>query len=534
MDVDMSSADEVAGTNGAAVLPKGTPVQFFYGAHAADGRPLVGVLPTSRKAPPALLKSHGWLEGTLEVDFNWAAFKPDSQNTWAIVSPQRDIPFVYYEGKGQAVDYAPRRVRWIRAPTREPTLLSVVFARWGNVSDAWMTEEGGWGNYGSSVSNEYMAHLTDLGILQHPMLCSFPGGVPGNVEVWALFIKGAEDLHRVEKGASEICTRIRQNGAKKASCFWMLYPCEWEEDPSDDTFATYVKRHSLFNAMRAMEAAGVSSGFPHNADLYELITSKSWMCTLSLWPEARLPAATMVTKGVVQNDPRKAAAQALRALEHIRAANPFVTLPGEPAQPSELNKDGFKKGVVKIGWSWENRFVLSFNGFNDLERRLKEILFQPGSTASSCIVQEWVDFDFEMRLYMFPPLEWKAEEMLQPEQIECNAWGERRENSGLGQCQSAFIEISHDQAKKRWENDEACWTDAKAKTTELANRLVRWLLAANARPVPKIRMDFMVRRVAPGRAVVYFGEFCEMGACCLKWKEGPPRIWRAALDSVLR
>ena len=99
MDVDMSSADEVAGTNGAEVLPKGTPVQFFYGAHAADGRPLVGVLPTSKKAPPTLLKSHGWLEGTLEVDFNWAAFKPDSQNTWAIVSPQRDIPFVYYEGK---------------------------------------------------------------------------------------------------------------------------------------------------------------------------------------------------------------------------------------------------------------------------------------------------------------------------------------------------------------------------------------------------------------------------------------------------
>jgi len=32
---------------------------------------------------------------------------------------------------------------------------------------------------------------------------------------------------------------------------------------------------------------------------------------------------------------------------------------------------------------------------------------------------------------------------------------------------------------------------------------------------------------------VVFGEYCEMGACCLKWEEGPPKIWRAALDFAL-
>ncbi|CAK0825114.1 unnamed protein product, partial [Prorocentrum cordatum] len=40
---------------------------------------------------------------------------------------------------------------------------------------------------------------------------------------------------------------------------------------------------------------------------------------------------------------------------------------------------------------------------------------------------------------------------------------------------------------------------------------------------------------APARclAQVVFGEYCEMGACCLKWEEGPPLIWQAALDRAL-
>ena len=52
-------------------------------------------------------------------------------------------------------------------------------------------------------------------------------------------------------------------------------------------------------------------------------------------------------------------------------------------------------------------------------------------------------------------------------------------------------------------------------------------------PVPMIRMDWMVKRRGPGQAQVVFGEYCEMGACCLKWQEGPPKIWRSALDVVL-
>ena len=63
--------------------------------------------------------------------------------------------------------------------------------------------------------------------------------------------------------------------------------------------------------------------------------------------------------------------------------------------------------------------------------------------------------------------------------------------------------------------------------------LIAKLLTLHDEPVPMIRMDWMLKRLAPGKAQVVFGEYCEMGACCLKWEAGPPKIWRAALDYSL-
>ena len=36
------------------------------------------------------------------------------------------------------------------------------------------------------------------------------------------------------------------------------------------------------------------------------------------------------------------------------------------------DKEGVTKGVVKIGFSWENRFVLQFTDLQQLQERLKE------------------------------------------------------------------------------------------------------------------------------------------------------------------
>merc|ERR1711904_24900 len=102
-------------------------------------------------------------------------------------------------------------------------------------------------------------------------------------------------------------------------------------------YAGYVERHALFSAMRACESAGLGSGFPHMADMYELLTSKSWLASLCLQPEAHLPAATLVSKSSVLRDPKLAARQALTALEVIRKRSPFPASGGEPPAPSVIN-----------------------------------------------------------------------------------------------------------------------------------------------------------------------------------------------------
>merc|ERR1719476_1284457 len=139
-----------------------------------------------------------------------------------------------------------------------------------------------------------------------------------NVEIFHLFVKSSIDTWNVSGKVSSLSSILR---GKKRTMFWMLWPAEWE-DTGDPDFACYVERQAMFAAMRACEACGLSSGFPHPADQFELITSKSWMATLSVHPGARLPAAVLVGKDRVVNDLPGAAKSALAGLQHIRRLNP--------------------------------------------------------------------------------------------------------------------------------------------------------------------------------------------------------------------
>merc|ERR1712203_217629 len=101
--------------------------------------------------------------------------------------------------------------------------------------------------------------------------------------------------------------------------------------------------------------------------------------------EAHLPAAVRVSKSSVLEDPRRAAQQALAALAHIKHQYPFPVCAGEPAAPSEVNKNTMQKGVVKLGWSWEGHYVLCFTGEDELESCLLEMLTYEGCKSSTCI-----------------------------------------------------------------------------------------------------------------------------------------------------
>merc|ERR1719183_243603 len=106
--------------------------------------------------------------------------------------------------------------------------------------------------------------------------------------------------------------------------------------------------------------------------------------------------------------------------------------------------------MVKVGWSWENRFVLSFTGAKQLAQRMTEIISLPGCLASYCIVQEWADFDFEMRLYFLMSEDWMPGKLLEPTRIECNKWGHRDERASAGTPASSFSKLSEEKALELW------------------------------------------------------------------------------------
>jgi len=521
-------------SNGETTFAKGQRVQFFHNADPIALRGLYACPTPSLAEGPRFLQSHGWLDGVLHEEFEVKAFDQSNKATWPALMPREHLQFSI-RGSGKVMKpQVPVRVHLqnMRQPTEEPPALSVILVRWGGEfavcgpnSDE-QSNDGDWGRYGAPPCDEYLSAFVREGVFKHPLLQSKADSEHSKFEIFSLFVKNSKDVSQARELAHWYSSYMK--GTRKMAC-WMLWPAEWEDFSGQD-YAAYIDRRALFGAMRAFEAAGIRTGFPHPADQFECITSKSWMATLALQHQAMLPAATLVSKGSIVTDAKRAARQALAVLRYIRSANPLPARVDGQSSPSEINRDGITKGVVKLGFSWEARFVSIFNDEADLAHKLGTLIDQPGCWSSHCIVQEWVDFEFEMRLYFLPPVDWDPASDLQPTKVECNAWSGSMEN---GQRRSFHKLTRESILSKYWEDDAEALDAAQQEATVISQFLLRWLRLVDARPVPMIRLDFMLHRCGPGIARVFFGEYCEMGACCLGWKDGPPTIWRSALDHAL-
>jgi len=551
----MASRQTLRSRSPRSLWSKGRELQFFNAADPSDRSAVYIRLGTGGSQ---LHLSHGWHHGVLEEVFSPELCSTDCPETWPLVVPRP--PALFVSSWGEPVHCARRIPPWrIREPSSALPLLSIVFVRWAGEQEVTSgCESDGWGKYGSPISETYLSALIAKGVFSHPKL----GGMDAfdicgcDVEIFSIFVRRSQDLWDVTPFASVVASTLK--GYRRA-CFWMLWPVEWN-DPDHEKllqpavppkgartppffwktsrdYAGYVERRALFCAMRACEAAGLRSGFPHCADIYELLTSKSWLASLCLQPEARLPAAVMVSKGSVLQDSKRAARLALDALDNIRKRSPFPVSAGETPAPSVVNSEGVKKGVVKLGWSWEAHYVLCFTGEQELEACLLEMMTYEDCTATSCIVQEWVDFDFEMRWYFILPKSFSSGEKLQPMRSEYTLWTHWGEAEGphtpSPENGVSMRNSSQKECLSCWNEDAEAWKAARIAASHVSQHLLTWLLAMDSQPIFMIRLDFMLHRWAPGKARVVFGEFCEAGACCLSWEEGPEVIWRAALDAAL-
>merc|ERR1711862_930147 len=120
------------------------------------------------------------------------------------------------------------------------------------------------------------------------------------------------------------------------------------------------------------------------------------------------------------------------------------------------------------------------------------MLICDGFLGASCIVQEWVDFDFEMRLFFFPPSKWEPSTRLAPKRLECNMWGDWDVDEGKP---GYFFHASREACLARWYNDEAAFKSAEEKAVDISQSLLKWLCSKARETVPMVRLDFMARRL---------------------------------------
>lgn len=477
-----------------------------------------------------MLQSHGWLDGVLKsgtLEEAAARFNAADEETWPEIVPSQDLVFNDRYSRKAPLPSVRVKLSDVRLPSCRPPRLSLVFVRWGGKRrmgedhDVEDEGDGGWGDYGSPPSDWYMAGIVDEGVMQHPAFCAEEND--REVEILSLFLGGDADFKHIIKEAPGLSAELQ--GVSK-STFWMLWPADWPANWEDDGFVGYVERRLLFESMRASEAAGLRSSFPHPSVLYSHITSKKWMATLSGEPKSRLPAGVLVTRKNILASAKMAAEEAMGELDALRKASVFASQGG----PSLVNQTALRKGVVKLGWSWEARHVWFWRGRDELSKCLRSMITLDGCMAESCIVQEWVDFDFELRLFFFPPADWSPPVRLEPMHFSYTKWNTE---SSKSDSPGAFGKISHSGCLAQWSGDEEAMQAAHAQAVETSQFLIADLLNIHPQPVPMIRMDFMLKRLGPGKAQVVFGEYCEMGACCLKWPEGPPTVWKHALDYAL-
>ena len=170
-------------------------------------------------------------------------------------------------------------------------------------------------------------------------------------------------------------------GVRRCGCYF-LWPTTQQDGTADQ--CGMVEEGSYFRCVRAMEASGLLTAFPHPSQLYRTLLAKEWQSALCLYPKNKIAPATTVNRADVVADPSRAARHAVEALAIIRRAR--YNKAAEPAHMASTD-GALRKGVVKLGFSWEASHVCFFRGERQLATALTKLCNLSGNESASLIVQ---------------------------------------------------------------------------------------------------------------------------------------------------
>ena len=197
-------------------------------------------------------------------------------------------------------------------------------------------------------------------------------------EVFTVFVASGQEMSRIQPSA--ICQTM--TGRHRAGLYF-LWPVMAQDGAIDES--GMVDQGAYFEAVKAFEAVGVCTRFPHPSQLYRTLLSKEWQPTLCLVPSLHIPPAVMVNRASVMASPQRAARLVCSALAEIRSAKYNKKKP-EP-EALRLAESEARRGVAKMGFAWEAAHVRVFRGEEQMATALYELAAQAGVTSAQVIVQ---------------------------------------------------------------------------------------------------------------------------------------------------
>jgi len=465
---------------------------------------------------PSVGKTDGWTEAIVTENWSSENYNPQTYKTW--VEIRWTYP-LWYDRRGRKLQtkthslvtqrVMPDQIRPEHAPeeaARKP-VATFIFIRWGGAQNVDPVTEGvgGWGPIGSTCSDNFINALENRAFNM----------LGPTYEILSCFVQNSKEL-------AQLCTPLLRElcAGVNIGAFYFLWPIGFEDGHD---YPGYVEREELFKLMQQNEYAGIPTRFPHCSHLYKTFASKEWTAQQCLTPGLNVPLTTKISRALISQNPLAAANTAIDALHTLADARNTW-----PIFEDWRWKPRIDQGVAKLGWSWEAMDVIKWKNAKELSENLQQLVEQPGSKMDYVFVQEWADFDVEMRHYIVWP-NLKDPDSLKSRKIVCTQFQEETERGGftdfnkfdLAECLQTIFK-----------GDKAALDDALEKSHEIIIRWLHWLRAESSELPVVTRFDILAKHVSPGKAFVYTGELTELGGCFLGWNEGPEIIQGAMIESM--
>ncbi|CAD7923226.1 unnamed protein product [Amoebophrya sp. A25] len=464
---------------------------------------------------PSMGRTDGWTRGVVVQAWAVQNYDPAVQESWPLIRWTHPL---WYDRRGRRLDtsqvgHVTQRIPAEQIRTLDEAeeavqrpILSVLSVRWGgNQAVDPVTEGvGGWGAIGSTCSDNYINSFES----------QIFNTVGPQYEIFSCFIQNSSELQKLKSPLIRHQLRGKYVGAQ-----YYLWPIGFDDGHD---YPGYVEREELFNLIMYQECAGIPTRFPHNSHLYRFFASKEWTAAQCLNPALRTPLTTKVPRSLIAQNPERAAAQAIDALNAMATARTNVF-----QFPDYPRVKPVTQGVAKLGWSWEALDVRKWTDLQTLQTGLVDLGEQQGSHMEYVFVQEWVEFDIEIRNYVVMP-DLRDPGTCLPKGAVCTMFCEETAHGGF----TNFNRFSREECLTRiFKGDQQAYDSC---TTQINALIYKWLFAIRAEcaePPVFVRFDMLCKYRGNGVCEVSTGELTELGGCFLGWNDGPQTVFAAVIDS---